>query len=198
MALVVVGLLAACARVQARPVDVSSRLFGDDDLPAGFSQAPLASQQPPSWCGGEAPALAGASDVAAELWTSQLDSGGTASVEQIVARFRPGAAAAFVAAERQDQARCGGGIDLTAADGMHLRGKGVAVDLSELGGGCAIEAIGGARLRGRADVVGGAASRIVVRHGDLVTVVLLTVADAPFDSGLRDRLAHVASGELDG
>ena len=172
-------------------------LFSADDLPSGFEVANVAKPSLPSWCGGPAIELQGVVKSAAEIWTFRPGDEQRASIENIVVRFRPSAIDRFLSAVQSDQTRCAGGVDITTADGVNLRGQSAELELGLGEGGMAIEANGGTRING-GPASGGWASRIVVRRGDSVAIVIFAVAGLEYDRGMRDRLAHLAEKQLEG
>jgi hypothetical protein len=189
--------LVACAQADATdqptPID---RLFGLDDVPAGFAVMPLTDPRPPSWCGGRPLDISEARSYAAELLTYAPAPEQLASIQNIVLHFRPGGADRFVAAAIADRTRCDGGVDITDASGLHVQGQANAVPLEDIAG-CvdAVEAFGGVQLPDGVST-GGAVSRIIAHRGDDVSIVFDTVAGIDLDSGLRDRLAHLAASQL--
>jgi hypothetical protein len=193
-----VVLLLGCAGADASlSADAPARvLFSADDVPSGFEVANVANPRVPSWCGGEAIALDGAVKSAAELWTLHPGDGQRATIENIVVRFRPSATDRFLSTVQADQTRCAGGVDITTTDGVNLRGQSVDLELAVGETGLAIEAGGGTRING-APAGGGWVSRIVVRRGDAVAIVVFGVAGLEYDRGLRDRLAHLAETQLE-
>jgi hypothetical protein len=198
-AVVLAVLLLGCAGADASvSSDAPAKvLFAADDVPSGFEVANVANPRVPSWCGGSPIELQGAVKSAAEVWTFRPGDGQGATIENIVVRFRPSAIERFLSTVQSDQTRCAGGVDITTADGVNLRGESADLDLAVGDGGTAIEAGGGTRING-APAAGGWASRVVVRRGDSVAVVVFAVAGLEYDRGLRDRLAHLAEKQLEG
>jgi hypothetical protein len=191
-------LLLGCAGADASlSADAPAKvLFSADDVPSGFEVATVAHPSVPSWCGGDAIELEGAVKSAAEIWTLHPGDGQRATIENIVVRFRPSAIDRFLNTVRSDQTRCAGGVDITTADGVNLRGQSTDLALAVGESGLAIEAGGGTRING-APAGGGWISRIVVRRGDAVAIVVFGVAGLEYDRGLRDRLAHLAETQLE-